>query len=106
MAIKGSDVLLILVAIIFPPATAAFLTGCSCDLLINICLTLLGYIPGHLHAFWLIYKNMKAEDSYGRGQYTYVGNGQYEPIYNTQGPVPVQGGPVQAPVQNYGATGH
>lgn len=26
------------------------MTGCSCDLLINIALTLLGYIPGHLHA--------------------------------------------------------
>ena len=28
------------VAIIFPPAAAAFIAGCSCDLLINICLTM------------------------------------------------------------------
>ena len=28
------------VAILFPPAAAAFITGCSCDLLINICLTM------------------------------------------------------------------
>lgn len=28
------------VAILFPPAAAGFLTGCSCDLLINIALTM------------------------------------------------------------------
>src|ERR1700722_9056736 len=53
--VKGSDILLILVspldldsqisdisqvAILFPPAAVAFIAGCSCDLLINICLTL------------------------------------------------------------------
>jgi hypothetical protein len=34
--VKGSDILLIIIAIIFPPAAAAFITGCSCDLLINM----------------------------------------------------------------------
>ncbi|KAK4704017.1 hypothetical protein P7C70_g2196, partial [Phenoliferia sp. Uapishka_3] len=87
------------VAILFPPAAAGFLTGCSCDLFINICLTLLGYIPGHIHAFvrtlfhpshldlrlkelegWLIYKNAQAEERYGHGGYKYVGNGEYTPI--------------------------
>ncbi|KDQ60245.1 hypothetical protein JAAARDRAFT_125660 [Jaapia argillacea MUCL 33604] len=97
--VKGSDVLLILVAIIFPPAAAAFITGCSCDLLINICLTILGYIPGHIHAFWLIYKKMQAEERYGRGGFNYVGNGQYEPLYTQQ---PGAGGGV--PPVNYGAT--
>ena len=38
---RGSDVLLVIVAIIFPPAAAAFITGCSCDLLINLLLTIL-----------------------------------------------------------------
>jgi uncharacterized membrane protein YqaE (UPF0057 family) len=76
MPVRGSDILLIIVAILFPPAAAAFITGCSCDLLINIVsfppysfcdyypfddsedvnvdkqlLTVLGYIPGHIHAF-------------------------------------------------------
>ncbi|KAL1744281.1 hypothetical protein HDZ31DRAFT_39081 [Schizophyllum fasciatum] len=101
MPVKGSDVLLIIVAILFPPAAAAFITGCSCDLLINILLTVLGYIPGHLHAFWLIYKKMRAEERYGRGGYQYVGNGTYEPIYTTAGVVqPGQ----QAPY--YGSTTH
>ncbi|TRM57502.1 hypothetical protein BD626DRAFT_514952 [Schizophyllum amplum] len=97
--VKSSDVLLIIVAILFPPAAAAFITGCSCDLLINICLTLLGYIPGHIHAFWLIYKKMRAEERYGNGGYQYVGNGAYEPIYTAPGAIqPGQ----QAPY--YGAT--
>ncbi|KAH8998107.1 hypothetical protein EDB92DRAFT_2082674 [Lactarius akahatsu] len=79
MSVRASDVCLILVAIIFPPAAAAFVTGCSCDLLINICLTLLGYLPGHIHAFWLIYRRMKAEEIYGTGRYIYIGNGAFEP---------------------------
>ncbi|KAI0264719.1 hypothetical protein BC834DRAFT_782903, partial [Gloeopeniophorella convolvens] len=100
MPIRGSDVCLILVAIIFPPAAAAFITGCSCDLLINICLTILGYLPGHIHAFWLIYRRMKAEELYGHGGYTYLGNGNFH-----GGPAGHQV-PVQAPYQQqgYGAT--
>ncbi|KAF9256618.1 UPF0057-domain-containing protein [Marasmius fiardii PR-910] len=94
--VKTSDVVLILVAIIFPPAAAAFITGCSCDLLINVCLTILGYLPGHLHAFWLIYKKMQAEERYGYGGYQYVGNGTYRP-YPQQAPVAGQ-------PQYYGAT--
>ncbi|KAF7300544.1 hypothetical protein HMN09_00939300 [Mycena chlorophos] len=91
---RGSDVLLILLAILLPPAAVAFISGCSCDLLINILLTCLGYIPGHIHAFWLIYKKMKAEERYGQGGFRYVGNGTYEPL--AQG-----GGQQQA---YYGAT--
>ncbi|KAI6122578.1 hypothetical protein EDD17DRAFT_103461 [Pisolithus thermaeus] len=99
---RGSTILLIIVAIIFPPAAVAYMTGCSCDLLINVLLTILGYIPGHLHAFWLIYKRSKAENAYGRGQYRYVGSGVYEPL---------QGGTTAAPAggvgskPNYGSTG-
>jgi len=38
--VKASDVVLILVAIILPPAAALIVTGCSCDLLINLLLTM------------------------------------------------------------------
>ncbi|KAJ7847705.1 hypothetical protein B0H14DRAFT_2769297 [Mycena olivaceomarginata] len=72
--VKGSDVLLIFVAILLPPGAVA------ATLLINILLTILGYIPGHIHAFWLIYKKMKAEERYGAGGFRYTGNGTYEPI--------------------------
>jgi len=51
----ASAVLVILITILFPPIGAYIVAGCGPDLLINICLTLLGYIPGHIHAFYLEY---------------------------------------------------
>ncbi|KAK8869964.1 hypothetical protein IAR55_000534 [Kwoniella newhampshirensis] len=100
MPVKGSDIVLILVAIIFPPAAAAIITGCSCDLLINILLTILGYLPGHIHAFWLIYKRIKAEEMYGHGGYAYLGNGNF--VGSGPGGVAPVGG-AQQPY--YGSTG-
>nr|XP_031858829.1 uncharacterized protein CI109_005783 [Kwoniella shandongensis]KAA5525901.1 hypothetical protein CI109_005783 [Kwoniella shandongensis] len=112
MPVKGSDIVLILVAIIFPPAAAAMITGCSCDLLINILLTVLvgivhlfsapppGYLPGHIHAFWLIYKRIKAEETYGHGGYSYLGNGNF--VGSGPGGVPPAPGHQQ---QYYGSTG-
>ncbi|PWN43583.1 hypothetical protein IE81DRAFT_322240 [Ceraceosorus guamensis] len=95
--VKGSDILLCLVCILFPPAAAAFVAGCcSCDLLINVCLTILGYIPGHIHGFWLIYKKMRAEEQYGAA-YVYLGNGEY---------AAVDAAPAGAQPPNYGAAGH
>ncbi|KAF5349220.1 hypothetical protein D9756_009335 [Leucocoprinus leucothites] len=108
--VKASDVVLILVTIIFPPATAFIITGCSCDLLINILLTILGYLPGHIHAFWLIYKKMQAEERYGHGGFRYAGSGHYEPLYQA-GPHSQQYGAPHMPPQQpqapqyYGATG-
>ncbi|TIB64918.1 hypothetical protein E3P77_02896 [Wallemia ichthyophaga] len=86
-----------LVTIIFPPAAVGFISGCSCDLLINIGLCLLGYLPGHIHAFWLIYKRMAAEEQYGYKGFKYLGNGKYESVeYISQQP--------QHPPPAYGAT--
>ncbi|KAJ6256630.1 hypothetical protein Dda_8495 [Drechslerella dactyloides] len=39
----------------FPPLGVLILAGCGPDFLINICLTILGYFPGHIHAFYLMY---------------------------------------------------
>ncbi|KAF8445654.1 hypothetical protein L210DRAFT_3528116 [Boletus edulis BED1] len=58
--VKASDIILIHVAIMFPPAAIGFISGCSADLLINICLTM------H-HAFWIIYKKVQAEERRGQG---------------------------------------
>mmetsp|Transcript_3919 Transcript_3919/g.11391 ORF Transcript_3919/g.11391 Transcript_3919/m.11391 type:complete len:129 (-) Transcript_3919:799-1185(-) len=44
----------ILLAIIFPPCGVFCATGCSCDLIINILLTTLAWIPGVLHAFYVL----------------------------------------------------
>ncbi|KAG8718538.1 hypothetical protein FRC09_012526, partial [Ceratobasidium sp. 395] len=50
----------------------------------------LGYIPGHIHAFYLIWRRMEAEEKYGAGGFNYVGNGHYEPAYVTTGQPPAQ----------------
>ncbi|EIW69521.1 hypothetical protein M231_03241 [Tremella mesenterica] len=103
--VKGSDVLLIIVAIIFPPAAAAFIAGCcSADFWINVLLTILGYLPGHIHAFWLIYKRIKAEEMYGVSGYRYLGNGNFVGGGPGAGaPVGAAAAPGQQP--NYGSTG-
>ncbi|KAE8232513.1 hypothetical protein CF326_g2458 [Tilletia indica] len=125
MAVRSSDVLIILIAILLPPAAVGIQTGCSCDLLINILLTLLGYIPGcvtcdrsaaralfadlppllpprfsqflsHIHAFWLIWKRIKAEEAYGYNGFQYKGNGEY--VRNPNAPPPAVAPP------SYGST--
>jgi hypothetical protein len=44
--------------------------GCGADLIINILLTLLGYIPGHIHAFYVEYIYFDRRDRARRGQLT------------------------------------
>ncbi|KUI74530.1 Plasma membrane proteolipid 3 [Cytospora mali] len=55
MANVCSLIFLILITLLFPPVGVALVAGCGVDVLINICLTLLGYIPGHIHAFYILY---------------------------------------------------
>lgn len=51
----SSDCLLALLAIVFPPIAVWIKSGiCTADSLINILLLLLGYIPGLLHAWYII----------------------------------------------------
>ncbi|KAL0097388.1 hypothetical protein J3Q64DRAFT_1713156 [Phycomyces blakesleeanus] len=46
MAFTASDICKIVLAVVLPPLGVFFERGCGCDLLINIGLTCLGYIPG------------------------------------------------------------
>jgi len=50
------DVFKIILAILFPPLGVFFEVGCNQDLVINILLTILGYIPGIIHAIFIIMK--------------------------------------------------
>lgn len=51
------DWLLVLIAVIFPPLPVCIKRGCcSCDFLINILLCMLGWIPGMIHAWYIILK--------------------------------------------------
>ncbi|KAH9991088.1 hypothetical protein F4779DRAFT_632056 [Xylariaceae sp. FL0662B] len=64
-----SAVLLVLITIIFPPIGVWVVAGCGADLFINICFTILGYIPGHLHAFYLEYVYYDRREQAREGRY-------------------------------------
>jgi uncharacterized membrane protein YqaE (UPF0057 family) len=50
------DLLRIILAIILPPVGVFLQVGFGLQFWINIVLTLLGYIPGIIHAVWVIAK--------------------------------------------------
>ena len=47
-------VLLIVLAIVAPPVTAFLIVGIGLHFWLNILLTILGFLPGQIHAIWLI----------------------------------------------------
>ncbi|KAJ4988595.1 plasma membrane proteolipid 3 [Stagonosporopsis vannaccii] len=104
-------ILLILITIFLPPVGVFLVAGCGADLLINILLTILGYFPGHIHAFYIEYVYFKRREEIRAGTY----NGTPAPgVYSTkvqhggQKNVVAQPAPVAAGVppaqQGYGTT--
>ncbi len=51
-----NDAIRIIIAILLPPLGVFLQVGFGKDFWINILLTLLGYIPGLVHAVWIIAK--------------------------------------------------
>lgn len=49
-----SDICKIILAIVLPPLGVFLERGCGADLLINILLTILGYLPGIIHALYVL----------------------------------------------------
>ncbi len=54
---NNMELLKIIAAIILPPVGVFFQVGIGKHFWLNILLTLLGYIPGIVHAIWVIAKN-------------------------------------------------
>ncbi len=50
------DFIRVIVAIILPPLGVFLQVGFGLDFWINVLLTLFGYIPGIVHAIWIIAK--------------------------------------------------
>ena len=50
----GRDILRIILSIILPPVGVFLQVGFSKHFWINILLTILGYVPGIVHALWVI----------------------------------------------------
>lgn len=53
---KNMDILRIILAILLPPVGVFLQVGFGLHFWINIVLTLLGYIPGIIHAIYIILK--------------------------------------------------
>jgi len=51
-----NKLLLVIIAILLPPLAVFLNNGAGKDLVINIILCLFFYVPGILHALWLILK--------------------------------------------------
>ncbi|OAA67021.1 putative protein family UPF0057 [Niveomyces insectorum RCEF 264] len=66
----GSAVLVVLITILFPPLGVFAVAGCGADLLVNICLTILGVFPGHLHAFYIEYVYYDRREQAREGRFT------------------------------------
>lgn len=52
-----------------PPVGVYVVAGCGADLLINIALTILGFLPGHIHAFYVIYVYYNKKEQASEGFY-------------------------------------
>ncbi|KAJ5495289.1 Plasma membrane proteolipid 3 [Penicillium diatomitis] len=57
-----STLCLILITIFIPPLGVFMISGCGMDFWINVLLTILGYFPGHIHAFYLEYVYYQRRD--------------------------------------------
>lgn len=53
----GGELLKIILAILLPPVGVFLQVGIGGHFWLNILLTILGYIPGIIHAIWVIAKN-------------------------------------------------
>ncbi|KAF8338654.1 hypothetical protein F5887DRAFT_982256 [Amanita rubescens] len=54
---SGTNVLLYIIAIFIPPLPVFLKRGIGSDFWINILLWILGWIPGVIHAWWVIGKS-------------------------------------------------
>ncbi|KAL8953145.1 MAG: hypothetical protein Q9222_000966 [Ikaeria aurantiellina] len=107
----STDILLALLAVLFPPIAVWIKSGlCTIDSLLNILLCVLGYIPGLLHAWYIIAKYPSPDTYYdspyandienqqGHVTYYYVSDSRNN---STAGLVPGQGQQQQYPSQRY-----
>ncbi|KFX95760.1 hypothetical protein O988_05645 [Pseudogymnoascus sp. VKM F-3808] len=102
----NSDIFLAFIAILFPPLPVWVKSGlCSADSLINILLCMLGFLPGLLHAWYIIAKNPELESYDALPQDAEAGGSRVTYIYvQTDGSAPRQQQQQhqQRPAQGYG----
>lgn len=52
--ISSVDVLFIIAALLMPPLAVFLKVGFTAHFFINIVLTILGFVPGQIHALWVV----------------------------------------------------
>ena len=57
MSTQSISLIRVILAIFLPPIAAFLQVGISAHLFINIVLTILGGVPGMIHALWLVVKS-------------------------------------------------
>ncbi|KAK3813436.1 MAG: hypothetical protein J3Q66DRAFT_46977 [Benniella sp.] len=53
---SGSDIVLFVIAAFLPPLAVLLKEGCGSELVISVALSILGFVPGVLYAWWVIYQ--------------------------------------------------
>ncbi|KAJ8099365.1 hypothetical protein POJ06DRAFT_256781 [Lipomyces tetrasporus] len=66
-----SSLIVVIASLFIPPLGVFFISGCSVDFIINIGLTMLGYLPGLLHALYLEYIYYSRRDDVANGVTNY-----------------------------------
>ncbi|KAK4105071.1 UPF0057-domain-containing protein [Parathielavia hyrcaniae] len=62
-----AGILVGILSFLFPPLGVAIMAGCGADLLINILLTIWLWVPGVIHAFYLLFVYYDRRDKYKHG---------------------------------------
>ncbi|KAF2188285.1 UPF0057-domain-containing protein [Zopfia rhizophila CBS 207.26] len=99
----GTDCFLMLLSVLFPPIGVWVKRGiCSADSLINIALCCLGFLPGLLHAWYIILQYPDPYDYEGLHDGERGGDGSVTYYYVQHGPAPPRQGHGQ---RSYGTVG-
>jgi len=93
-----TDLCLYFIAVFVSPIPVFLKTGCGADLIINIALFILGWIPGVIHAWWIIGKYSSTKIQGGRH---HVQPGAYSagPVYQPPQPTVASGYDYTQPAQ-------
>lgn len=52
--LSGSDIAFVILALIMPPIAVLLKVGFTVHFWINLILTVLGFVPGQIHALWVV----------------------------------------------------
>ncbi|CDK26359.1 unnamed protein product [Kuraishia capsulata CBS 1993] len=99
------DCILVIISIIFPPLPVIIRSGlCSCDVLINLLLCLLGYFPGLIHSWYIISRRERFDEEEVIYQtHNHINNHYHYVTVSPQASPSLEPQQESAPQRNYGS---